>query len=149
MKVIDSFEGEFEFLSNFFYSPLYFAGIWFSTVEHFFQANKLFSKDEEMFYKIATADTPGKAKRLGRKCELREDWDNIKDTVMLIALRKKFSNSVLKKKLLATGDALLIESNTWHDNYWGDCKCEKCKDIKGENKLGQLLMQVREELKNK
>lgn len=68
---------------------------------------------------------------------------------MLIALRKKFNNSVLKKKLLATGDALLIEGNTCHDNYWGDCKCEKCKDIKGENRLGQLLMQVREELKNK
>ena len=147
MKVIDSFEGEFEFLSNFSEIPLFIAGFCVPTVEHFFQAHKLGTKSDEMFYEILRAETPGKAKRLGRKCKLRDDWESVKDTIMYYALCKKFQYQDLKKKLLATGDALLIEGNTWHDNYWGDCKCEKCKDIRGENKLGQLLMRVREELK--
>jgi hypothetical protein len=56
----------------------------------------------------------------------------------------------LRKKLLATGDATLIEGNYWHDNYWGVCTCENCvsNGIVGRNRLGTLLMKVREEIKN-
>jgi len=48
--------------------------------------------------------------------------------------------------LLATLDAELIEGNAWHDNFWGDCFCEKCRDIEGLNVLGNILMRIREEL---
>ena len=78
-----------------------------------------------------------------RQNPLRQDWEEIKDEVMLQALRMKFSqNPEIAKELLATGDALLIE-HTRNDDYWADGG-----DGFGKNKLGLLLMQVREELKN-
>ena len=67
---------------------------------------------------------------------------------MLIGLRKKFANPELRDLLLATGDEELVEGNYWHDNEWGNCTCPRCKNIPGKNKLGKLLMQVREEIKN-
>lgn len=74
---------------------------------------------------------------------LRPDWEEVKDEVMLQALRMKFSqNPKIAKELLATGDAILIE-HTRNDDYWADGG-----DGSGKNKLGLLLMQVREELKN-
>lgn len=67
--------------------------------------------------------------------------------IMLELLRLKFTrNPELGKLLIATGDALLEEGNKWHDNFWGDCTCDDCRDIEGENWLGKLLMQVRDEL---
>jgi predicted NAD-dependent protein-ADP-ribosyltransferase YbiA (DUF1768 family) len=50
--------------------------------------------------------------------------------------------------LLDTGDEELVEGTTWHDNIWGNCSCPKCKNIPGQNRLGKLLMQIREEIKN-
>ena len=77
-----------------------------------------------------------------RQNPLRPDWEEVKDEVMLQALRMKFSqNPEIAKELLATGDAILIE-NTRNDDYWADGG-----DGSGKNKLGLLLMQVREELK--
>ena len=78
-----------------------------------------------------------------RQNPLRPDWEEIKDEVMLQALRMKFSqNPEIAKELLATGDAIIIE-NTRNDAYWADEG-----DGSGKNKLGLLLKQVREELKN-
>ena len=78
-----------------------------------------------------------------RQNPLRPDWEEIKDEVMLQALRMKFSqNPEIAKGLVATGDAILIE-HTRNDDYWADGG-----DGSGKNKLGLLLMQVREELKN-
>ena len=78
-----------------------------------------------------------------RQNPLRQDWEEIKNKVMLQALRMKFSqNPEIAKELLATGDAILIE-HTRNDDYWADGG-----DGSGKNKLGLLLMQIREELKN-
>ena len=78
-----------------------------------------------------------------RQNPLRPDWEEIKDEVMLQALRMKFSqNPEIAKELLATGDTIIIE-NTRNDAYWADEG-----DGSGKNKLGLLLKQVREELKN-
>ena len=78
-----------------------------------------------------------------RQNSLRPDWEEVKDEVMLQALRMKFSqNPEIGKELLATGDTILIE-HTQNDAYWADGG-----DGSGKNKLGLLLMQVREELKN-
>ena len=63
-------------------------------------------------------------------------------------LVEKFTIPELKEKLLATGDEYLEEGNYWHDNYWGNCHCEKCADITGQNKLGILLMKIREDIRN-
>ena len=62
------------------------------------------------------------------------------------ALKLKFANPVLKQKLKDTGSHYLEEGNTWHDNFWGNCHCDICKDFKGANHLGRLLMQLRDEM---
>ena len=78
-----------------------------------------------------------------RQNPLRPDWEEVKDEVMLQALRMKFSqNPDIAKELMATGDAILIE-HTRNDAYWSDGGHGS-----GKNKLGLILMQVREELKN-
>lgn len=103
--------------------------------------------DKAQRFNIAIQPTPGKAKRLGRCCELRPDWESIKDSIMESALKQKFSDPDFQQALLDTGDEWLEEGNTWHDNYWGVCHCEKCQDIVGKNTLGKLLMKVRQEIK--
>jgi len=146
MSIINCFDDEYVFLSNFAHRPIIIKGKTWVTVEHIFQAAK--TLDEDMREQIRLATTPGKAKQTGRKVHLRSDWEEIKEQVMLKCIRLKFRQYPgLKEQLLSTKDTVLIEGNTWHDNIWGDCSCPKCQKIKGENLLGQILMQVREELK--
>lgn len=145
--LINSFDGKFAFLSNFFNSPIPISdGIdtfTAKTMEHFFQASK--TPNIEEFLDILAADTPGKAKRLGRKCMLYPDWEKIKINVMESGLYLKFSDPILKTKLLETGNEILEEGNYWHDNFWGNCYCDRCKNITGQNNLGKLLMKLRAE----
>ncbi len=136
---IDSFQGEYYFLSNFYTAPITFKGIEYKTTEAAFQASK--SIDELDWYHIAGLETPGRAKRAGQRVRLRDDWDNVKDAIMYGLCLLKFSNhKVLRKKLIDTEDAILIEGNNWDDKYWGVCEGE------GKNKLGEILMRVRKEL---
>jgi ribA/ribD-fused uncharacterized protein len=142
--MIDKFDGEYRFLSNFFPSVIVYQEKTYKTVEHAFQAAKAkFPKDAK---KIQEADSPGQAKRLGRKCVMRDDWEQIKFVVMLDCLREKFKIPELRMKLKATGDQELVEGNNWHDGIFGSCTCDKCKHIQGRNMLGKLLMQVRSEI---
>jgi ribA/ribD-fused uncharacterized protein len=144
--IINKFEDEYAFLSNFYPSPVQENGIMYPTIEHYFQAQKTTVPFERAA--IANAVTPGQAKREGRRITLRKDWEQLKDSVMLQGLRLKFAIPELAEQLLATGDAELVEGTTWHDNVWGNCSCPECENIPGENRLGKLLMQVREEIKN-
>jgi ribA/ribD-fused uncharacterized protein len=147
MKImISAFENEYAFLSNFYNSPIVIDNIAYPTVEHFFQAMKSFNDNDRK--RVASAPTPGIAKRMGRMLPLRPDWESVKEDLMYLGLRVKFANKELAEQLLDTGDAELTEGNWWHDNTWGDCQCERCGGIPGQNKLGKLLMRVREEIKN-
>lgn len=92
---------------------------------------------------IANAPTPGKAKFFGRRLNLRPDWKIVRIDIMHDALEEKFKDSNLSNLLLATGDEELIEGNYWNDTYWGVCNGV------GENHLGKLLMEIRNDLKNK
>ena len=146
MDVINHFDGEYAYLSNFAHRPIIIKGKTWVTVEHIFQATK--TLDEDLREQIRLASTPGKAKQMGRKVHIRSDWEEIKQEVMLKSVRLKFrQNSELKEKLLKTEDAILVEGNTWHDNTWGNCHCQKCQETEGRNLLGKILMQVRRELK--
>jgi predicted NAD-dependent protein-ADP-ribosyltransferase YbiA (DUF1768 family) len=84
---------------------------------------------------------------MGRKVQLRPDWEKVKEYYMELGLRLKFENPSLRQKLLETGSDELIEGNSWHDNEWGSCYCARCQNIAGKNKLGKLLMKLREELR--
>lgn len=141
--MIDFFDGEYAFLSNFYNASCIFEGKLYPTVEHAFQAAKSLNHAERDW--IAAAGSPGLAKRLGRRINLRPDWEKVKFDVMEECLRSKFADPILKQKLLATGDEELVEGNYWHDNTYGNCSCEKCKDIVGRNMLGNILMKLRTE----
>lgn len=143
-KMISSLSGKYFWLSNFYSSPIKYEGMDFPSVEAAFQAAKTIDRTKRLSF---CAVNPSTAKRLGRRLDLRPDWEEIKDQVMLDCLRNKFAaGTSLARLLMDTGKEELVEGNLWHDNYWGDCKCYRCEDIKGKNKLGQLLMQVRDEL---
>ncbi|MFW6130334.1 MAG: NADAR family protein [Atribacterota bacterium] len=142
LKIIDEFNGEYYFLSNFSNWKCEFEGLLYPTSEHAFQAAKSLSYGERI--KISHLKTPGEAKKYGRNIILREDWDSVKNGVMFNILLDKFTkHKELFYKLLKTKDAELIEGNTWHDNYWGDCICEKCSKKFGQNNLGRTLMRIR------
>ena len=139
---ITDFHGDYFFLSNFYTSPLWYNGKLWPTVEHAFQAAKV---DGETADKILLAKTPGEAKRLGRSGKMRPDWDEIRVKTMEECLMRKFlCNPELLQKLLDTGDEELIEGNTWHDQFWGDCNCPKCTNTPGQNMLGKSLMTLRD-----
>ena len=141
-----AFRGSRAYLSNFYHAPFTFAGKLWPTVEHAFQAAKTLHPD--LREKIRSQVTPGEAKALGRVVELRNNWEQIKVTIMGELLQEKFiQHHDLGSKLLATGNEELIEYNTWHDNIWGDCTCAKCAGISGENLLGKLLMETRRKLR--
>ncbi len=143
--MITEFDGKYAFLSNFFYAPFVYDGIIYPTNEHFFQAMK--TLDQEKRKQIAEAKTPGAAKRMGRQVQLREDWEEVKYTAMRVGVERKFdAHPGLAEKLIATGNAILIEGNSWHDNTWGSCFCPKCAAIAGKNWLGEILMERRKEL---
>jgi hypothetical protein len=139
--VIREFRGRHNFLSNFFPSAIVVDGIRFPTVEHAFAAAK--THDLATKQRIAAAATPGAAKYAGRRVALRADWEAVKNDVMLDLLRTKFTRHPnLGALLLDTGDALLFEGNRWNDRVWG----VDARTGEGENRLGQILMQVRGEL---
>ena len=145
MEKIDSFKGEYRWLSNFHLCAIPYDDFTYSSTEAAYQAAKcLNSKDKLKFFPLS----PSESKKLGRKILIREDWEQIKGHVMEEVVRIKFTlHPDLKQKLLDTGEKELIEGNTWHDNCFGNCICSKCKDVVGENALGKILMKIREELK--
>ena len=137
-KVNDPY-GEF---SNFAPSVVFLGALAWPTVEHYFQAHKFM--DIATQDKIRAIESPMKAALEGRDRNniLRSDWEDVKDSIMKKALTAKFfQHHELKKLLVSTGDAVLIEDTT-NDNYWANGG-----DGTGKNRLGELLMEVREELK--
>ncbi|SRR6266576_411912 len=142
---IEAFRGKYWFLSNFSDYEVTYEGVIYPRLENAFQAAKTF---DQRFRKKFLECTASQAKRLGRSKEMRlvmrKDWDDVKKTIMLELLMKKFvRNKELAKKLKETFPKPLVEGNTWDDTYWGVCGGV------GKNWLGILLMQVRDVLVDK
>jgi hypothetical protein len=133
---------EYGALSNFSPHGIEMDGVWWPTVEHYFQAQKF--HDADYREKIRATRTPKMAKSLGRSRALpiRGDWEEVKETLMLAACRKKYqTHAAVRELLLSTGEEQLIE-NAANDYYWG---CGRTGS--GKNRLGVILMQVRGELR--
>lgn len=178
---IDYFQYEWRFLSNFAPAEVRIwvdvAGVTYAheipfpvsvevygSTEHAYQAFKGLLAEDRWIFQVTNNPnlSAGDAKRLGKKLEekgkLRPDWKQINVGVMRDLLRQKFSTSILKRKLLSTFGAELIEGNYWEDRQWGVCygglsegfQGRKCKqnphEPAGENILGKLLMEVRSEI---
>jgi ribA/ribD-fused uncharacterized protein len=140
--MITSFTGKYTFLSNFYAVPLIMRdGMTANSVEHAFQAEKRAEAKDRLA--ILICSTPAQAKRMARSKTMRPDWLQIRDEVMLYYVRMKFRNSILRPMLVATDTLKLIEGNTWGDTYWG--AIWTAQGWRGENKLGEILMQVRRE----
>ena len=136
--MIDKFDGDFSFLSNFFECPVTFDGLTFGNSEAAYQAQKTLDVKDRMEF---TTLTGGKAKRKGRKIQLRSDWDKVKFDIMYKICSVKFNqNPELAQRLLETGEEELVEGNTWNDRIWGVCNGQ------GMNMLGKILMRIRSEL---
>lgn len=129
------------FMSNFARYPIQLGGLEWPTSEHYFQAQKFAGRAEEE--QVRAARSAREAAHLGRTLPgLRGDWDAVKDEVMLRALRAKFTQHPdLRAQLVRTGDSVIIE-HTSNDAYWADGG-----DGSGRNRLGELLIQVRAEVR--
>lgn len=139
---INEFSGEYGFLSNFFSSPFVVKNTSFPTIEHAYQAFK--AKEHKDFERIKNASTPAQAKKMGKRIKRKDNFEVTKIFLMNRLVYEKFTqNLALKNELLNTGKTILIEGNCWHDNLWGDCFCDKCKNKQGLNCLGNILMTVR------
>lgn len=136
---IDSFRGEYEFLSNFYEAPVHYEYNYGSN-EAAFQSRKSTNFRDRLDF---TSYRPSESKKFGRKVNLRADWESVKvDFMRDIVYAKFLQNPELAEKLLATGDAELIEGNHWHDTFWG----VDSKTGAGKNWLGKILMEVRANL---
>lgn len=140
--MIDRFEGSFRWLSNFYPCTIVFENISYPSAEHAYVAAK--TTDIELRIKIAAIETSALVKKFGRNIALRDDWDAIKIQEMRAIVYCKFSqNQWLADKLTDTWPHELVEGNWWGDRYWG-------RDIAGygSNHLGQILMQVRDSIRD-
>ena len=141
--MIDSFDGEYRYLSNFaiLSTPVVLDGEKYISTEHAYQAAKFL--DPVLRKQIRDCITPGKAKKLAgvfkEAGHQRPDWQDINLGIMEDLLVQKFSDPQLCNQLLATGKEELVEGNWWHDTFFGVCNGV------GENHLGKLLMKIREQ----
>jgi ribA/ribD-fused uncharacterized protein len=136
-------KGPYGCLSNFSRHGFQLDGVYWPTVEHYFQAQKFAGTDQARL--IQQAARPRQAKDLGhdRSVSLRPDWEEVKDEVMRQAVRSKFEkHGDAREVLLGTGDEEIIEDSP-SDYYWG-CGA----DGTGKNMLGKILMEIRASLRN-
>lgn len=150
---VKNVNGEF---SNHYVREFKVNGNTFNCVEQYMMAQKaLIFRDFETFNKVMNSKDPVEMKHLGREVKNfnAEKWDGVKMKVVKRAVMAKFSqNWDLRELLLQTGDKLIAESNPM-DRIWGIGICKSDKDVMnkmeewGENLLGKIMMEVRDELK--
>lgn len=135
---ISTFDGDYAWLSNFYSVSVVLDGVNYPSVENAYQAAKTTVRSKRKPFEYCTA---GQAKRNGRTLTVRPDWEAVKLTIMRDLLEQKFRrHTALADMLLATGDTQLVEGNTWGDTFWGMCQGA------GDNHLGRLLMEIRNDL---
>lgn len=145
-ETIESFRGEYFYLSNFSNYPVTFEGITYKNNESAFQSAKLSTNNTvdpktKLTRKDFSLMTGIEAKRAGKRISLRNDWEDIKLQVMRKICKAKFSQNVLlKEKLISTGNTPIVEHNSWGDTFWG------VSNNRGENHLGKILTGIRSEL---
>jgi len=137
--VIKGFFGEYRWLSNFHIVDIYYDGVIYPSTEHAYQAAKSSNiNTRKEFLKLSCKE----AQLKGQTIKIVDNWIDIKYSVMFNVILYKFKhNDDLKKMLVDTGDKYLEETNHWGDTYYGVCNGE------GQNKLGKILMEVREMFK--
>lgn len=136
------------FLSNLYESKFkdtIYSNLEFNSMEHYYNSMKYFIPKSNNYHTHVenirnikkSDDVETYTKAYPYMCS---NFCSLKDKVMKNGLTLKFYQNIdLRKKLLNTKGKIEVDMN---DSYWGIGK-----DKKGENKLGRLLEEVREELK--
>lgn len=137
--MIKQFKGKYRFLSNFWPCRVEYDGRAFSSVEHGYQYSKC-STQEDKDRMFQTSD-PKESKRMSKKVKVRDDWDTVKEGIIEGLVRQKFQDPSLREMLMSTGTEELQEGNRWGDEFWG----VSFRTGKGDNRLGKILMKIREE----
>jgi ribA/ribD-fused uncharacterized protein len=133
-------EDKYYSFTNFAPIPITIDGKVWPTSEHYFQACKSLDANEREM--VRRAKSPRDALDMGRNVKLRADWENKKDKVMMSILMAKFTQNMdARNELLSTYPHPLIEDSPV-DSYWG---CGS--DGKGKNKLGKMLVIVRDHIR--
>jgi len=138
--MIESFKGEYAWLSNMTPVKITYDGIEYPSVEHAYMS----AKSNYMEWKSRCADGHISARQIKAESKgliLRDDWNDIKLDVMTECIDQKFSQEPYKTQLEETGDLHIQEGNWWNDTFWGVVT----KTGKGENNLGKLIMKKRDE----
>ena len=136
---IKGFFGDYRWLSNFEPCKVIWDGVEYPSSENAYQAAK--TMDHDLRIKLSKV-IPADSKKISKSISIREDWDDIKVSIMYnICLDKFTRNPELGTKLIDTEDKYLEESNHWKDTFWGVCNGV------GQNNLGKILMQIRDIIK--
>ena len=136
--IISEFQGEHRWLSNHVLARVVYDGHVFPTVEHAYVYSKtLVPEEQELFLAEMNELSPGQAKKLGKSLTLRPDWEDVRLNIMRDLTLQKYKIPYYRDKLLATGDAEIIEGNDWGDTFWGKYRGH------GENNLGKIIMETR------
>jgi len=139
-KDIFGFSGKHRWLSNMWPVEIEVNGIKFDSVENAYQACK-FAGQLDLIKKLSTMPALKTKSEAKKHIVTTVDFHGKKVKFMKMLLKKKFENPCLRQKLLNTGTIHIEETNTWGDDFWG---C--CPQGVGENNLGKLLMEIRQEL---
>lgn len=135
--MINEFQGEYRWLSNFVECDIEYNGFIYPSVENAYQAAKMKYKEDSLKFLVVTS---GQAKRLAKTLPMRDDWGKLKIYYMREFLIQKFSQKPYKELLMNTCGLDIIEGNRWGDKYWGVC----LKTNNGQNNLGKLIMGIRD-----
>ena len=143
--MINSFRGEYNWLSNMYTVDIIHNGLVYKSVENAYMAQK--NEDDIDWFKFCLENPPNICKKESKNIKIREDWESVKLKVMYELLLKKFNQEPFRTKLLNTGNENIQEGNFWNDTFWG-VDLKQNPNI-GENNLGRLIMYIRILLKNK
>lgn len=146
MEEIIHFEGDYRFLSNFWPCSIEYEGAVYKSVEAAYQSAKTLDPKEREA--VRACETPGQAKRMGKKVVVRSDWEGVKVCIMRALVILKFKDPELRARLLATGVKKLVEGNSWGDRFWGATWDRDEKVLVGRNALGMILMGVRDDIRS-
>jgi len=139
--MIKEFKNEYRWLSNFARCGVELDGQMYKSVEHAYQSAK---SDDPEWKEFCTVEiNPAEVRKQSRNIQIRKDWDNIKEDIMLKCLKEKYDQEPYKQLLLDTKNEQIQEGNWWGDKYWG----VDLKTGEGQNRLGKMIMQIRQEIR--
>ncbi len=131
--------------SNLYRRTIIFEGVTYATSEHAYQAGK--ARKDDVREWMLSAPSPSLVAMVAHGLyvwDVTPNWSKIKFDRMRAVLLAKFSqHEDLRKILLDTGNARLVESATVKNSVnleWGEVNGQ------GKNMLGVLLMEVRSSL---